>query len=334
MSTAPIVSVVMPLRNAVGTLEAAIASICAQTFEDWELIVVDDGSTDGSSALLDQLAAGDDERIRIEHTEALGVAPAMIYGCELARGVWIARMDADDWMHPERLAKQLEHAKQYPELGVISCRVGYGGEGEGYRAHVDWLNTVMSPDEIALRRFVEAPVANPSVMFRSELIAQHGGVLDGDFPEDYELWLRWLDAGVRIGKVDEELLIWNDPPTRLTRNDPRYALERFYELKCKWLAKWLEREVKPERKLWLWGAGRVTRRRFESLPNIHGYIDVDAKKLGGQRDGRPVRLHDDLPSPCEAFIIVGVAKRGVRDEIQQVLAAQGWLEGRDYLLCA
>ena len=332
MSSTPTVSVVMPLRNAEDTLEVAVTSVCEQTFTDWELIVVDDGSTDGSSALLNELTARDD-RIYIEHTVARGVAPAMNRACELARGEWIARMDSDDWMHPERLAKQLQHAQHHPDLGVISCRVGFGGDGEGYGAHIDWLNTLVDPETIALRCFVESPVANPSVMFHRELVRKHGGCLDGDFPEDYEMWLRWLDAGVRFGKVDEELLIWNDCPTRMTRNDPRYAVERFYELKCKWLAKWLEREVRG-RALWLWGAGRVTRRRFESLTNIHGYIDVDPNKVGGQRDGRPVRLHDDLPAKDQSFILVGVGKRGVREEIQALLEKHGWVEGCDYLLVA
>lgn len=328
----PQVSVVMPMRDAMGSLETAIGSVRAQTFADWELVVIDDGSTDGSSARLDPLAQ-EDQRIRIEHTPARGVAPAMQRGCELARGEWIARMDADDWMHPERLEKQLEYAHAHPQLGVISCRVGYGGEGEGYCAHVDWLNTLMDPEVIALRRFVEAPVANPSVLFRRQLISQHGGCRDGDFPEDYEMWLRWLDAGVRFGKVDEELLVWNDPPTRLSRTDPRYAVERFYELKCRWLSKWLEREL-GARQLWLWGAGRVTRRRFESLSDIHGFIDVDANKVGGQRDGRPVRLADDLPPREQSFILVGVGKRGVREEIQAWLEERGWIEGRNYLLVA
>lgn len=336
-ASVPQISVVMPLRDALGTLEKAIESVRAQTFADWELVVIDDGSTDGSSALLDRLAQ-QDQRIRIEHPEARGVAPAMQRGCELARGEWIARMDADDWMHPKRLARQLEYAGQHPELGVISCRVGYGGEGEGYRAHVDWLNTLMDPEVIALRRFVEAPVANPSVMFRRQLISHHGGCRDGNFPEDYEMWLRWLDGGVRFGKVDEELLVWNDPPTRLSRTDPRYAVERFYELKCQWLARWWRAQRQSGRELWLWGAGRVTRRRFEFLERegvaIAGFIDVDPNKVGGQRDGRPVRLHDDLPCRDEAFILVGVGKRGVRDEIQLLLEGQGWLEGRDYLLVA
>ena len=93
------------------------------------------------------------------------------------------------------------------------------------------------------------------------------------------------------------------------------------------------REVK-DRELWLWGAGRVTRRRFDSLPGIYGFIDVDPSKVGGQRDGRPVRLHDNLPDREEAFILVGVGKRGAREEIQGLLEAQDWVEGRDYLLVA
>jgi len=272
------------------------------------------------------------------HTAPLGIAAALQRGCALACGEWIARMDADDHMHPRRLELQLQHAAAHPELGVISCRVAYGGDGPGYAAHVDWINALIDPEVIALRRFVEAPVAHPSVMFRSELPGLHGGYRDGDFPEDYEMWLRWLDAGVSFGKVDQQLLTWNDSPTRLSRTDPRYAVERFYQVKCHWLARWLDAEVDSHRELWLWGAGRITRRRFQALEShgmvMTGFIDIDPNKVGSQRDGRPVRAHHDLPDRKNAFILVGVGNRGAREEIQALLDAAGWIEGRDYLLAA
>jgi hypothetical protein len=88
---------------------------------------------------------------------------------------------------------------------------------------------------MSLRCFVEASVAHPSVMFRRELLEKYGGYRDGPFPQDYELWLRWLEAGVRFGKVDAELLTWNDPPQRLWRTDTRYSVEAFYAIMCRHL---------------------------------------------------------------------------------------------------
>lgn len=334
--SALMISILMPVRNAAATMATVMESIFAQTWSDWELVVVDDGSCDGTGEMLENFARRD-ARVRVISTGAEGIAKALQTGCGACRGEWIARMDADDWMHPERLAAQVEFSRKHPELGLISCLVGYGGDGAGYREHVDWLNGVVAAGEVFLRRFVESPVAHPSVMFRRDLLERFGGYDAGDFPEDYELWLRWLDAGVVFGKVPRELVVWNDPPTRLSRNDPRYAVERFYELKCRYLARWLGVNVPVERRLWLWGAGRVTRRRFDGLDRLRdfeGFIDVDKKKAGKHRDGRRVVMADSLPDRGEAFVVVGVGNRGARERIVKFLEAGAWVEGRDFILAA
>jgi glycosyltransferase involved in cell wall biosynthesis len=335
--TAGFLSIVMPARDAVGTVGDAIESILAQTWRDWELIAVDDGSTDATAEILTAYARRD-PRIRVMTTPPLGIARALQVGCAASAGDWIARMDCDDLMHPERLRRQMEYTRQHPEIGVVSGQVRYGGDSPGYAAHVDWLNRLRTHEEMFLRRFVEAPVAHPSVMFRRELLEQHGGYRDGDFPEDYELWLRWMEAGVRFGKVPDEILVWNDPPDRLSRTDPRYDLGRFYGTKCDYLARWLRGNVDPGRELWLWGAGRVTRRRFDPLERggfrFHGFIDVDAKKANRHRDGRRVVMADALPDRERAFVIVGVGNRGARERITAHLTARDWSEGRDFLLAA
>jgi hypothetical protein len=208
----------------------------------------------------------------------------------------------------------------------------------GYAAHVAWINSLLAPGDIALRRFVESPVAHPSVMFRRQLLQEHGGYESGNFPEDYGLWLRWLDAGVQFGKVDAELLLWNDSPTRLSRIDRRYRPEAFYRIKCVYLARWLKRQLEPAREIWLWGAGRITRQRFRALEmegiSLSGFIDVDRKKLGRLRDGRPVVCPDKLPSKDRAFILAGVSSRGARELIAAQLHGLGRTEGGDYLLVA
>jgi glycosyltransferase involved in cell wall biosynthesis len=332
-----LVSILLPVRDGASTLPAALDSISAQTLGDWKLVVVDDGSSDATPDLLRDFARSD-SRVLVLRTPPQGIAAALQAGAARCTGRYLARMDADDLMHPERLARQVAHLEKAPEVGLVSCRVRYGGAAAGYAEHVDWINAQDSAERMSLRRFVEAPVAHPSVLFRRELLDRHGGWLAGDFPEDYELWLRWLEAGVRFAKCPEELLVWNDPPQRLSRRDPRYAVEAFYRLKAGYLARWLRSQVAPERALWLWGAGRVTRRRFDALEaeglRFAGFVDVDPAKRGRHRDGRPVRLADDLPERASSFLLAGVGARGAREQIHDHLIGQGWQEGRDFLLAA
>lgn len=342
MNVAPRVSVVLPVWNAAGTIARAVGSVRAQTFSAWELIAVDDGSTDGTREILHALARAEPRMTVVEQAHA-GVAVAANTAMAAARGEFIARMDADDVSHPERLAEQVRWLEEGAKGGidVAGCLVEFGGDrsvGEGYARHVDWVNALIAPEEIALNRFVEQPVANPSVMFRRELVARHGGCRDGDFPEDYELWLRWLDAGVRIGKVPRVLLTWHDAPTRLTRTDARYAPEAFFRMKAAWIARELAR-VAGGRKVFVWGAGRHTRKRAAHLTAhgvaIAGYVDVDAKKTGRGLGGTgvPVIAPKGLPPPRELFVLSYVTTRGAREFNRAELVRRGYAEGRDFLMC-
>lgn len=334
----PAISVILPVRNAAVTIARAVGSVQAQTRGDWELVVVDDGSTDGTREWL-RCAAADDARIRLVEQPAHGLVPALNAGLASAHGRFIARLDADDECHPERLAAQTAWLEANPHTGLVSCLVGYGGDraaNAGYALHVDWLNSLVTSEQIALNRFVESPLAHPSVMFRRELVERHGGYRDGDFPEDYELWLRWLDAGVVMAKVPRELLTWHDAPGRLSRTDPRYDPEAFFRVKAEYVALHLGRS--GHREVWIWGAGRPTRKRAAHLEahglKIAGYIDVDAKKTGKVVAGVPVIGPEALPPPGRIFVLGYVSSRGARELIRAALAGRGYAEGRDFLMCA
>ena len=341
VSGMPRVSVVLPVFNAVATIARAVASVRAQTWADWELVVVDDGSTDGTREILRGLAQ-QEKRMRVIERAHAGVAAAANAAMAAARGDFLARMDADDVAHPERLAAQVAwlDAAENRDVGVVGCLVEYGGDraaNAGYALHVDWVNALVTPEEIALGRFVEQPVVNPSVMVRRELVARHGGYRDGDFPEDYELWLRWLDAGVRIAKVPRVLLTWQDGPTRLTRTDERYAPDAFFRVKAEWIARELARSG-GGREVWVWGAGRHTRKRAAGLERwgvrIEGYVDVDVKKTGRGIGGTglPVIGEGDLPLPGKIVVLSYVTTRGARDYNQARLVERGYVEGRDFWL--
>jgi len=332
----PLVSVVLPVRTAAATIDRAIASIRRQTFPDWELIVVDDGSADDCAGRVRAIAAAE-PRIRLVEQRHAGVVDALNCALGLARGELIARMDADDESHPERLAEQVALLAARPEVGLASCLVDFGGDrrvSAGYALHVDWINSLIAPAEIALNRFIESPLAHPSVMFRRALIERWGGYRAGDFPEDYELWLRWLEAGVAMAKVPRALLTWHDTPSRLSRVDPRYAVEKFFQVKAAYLAREATRR-RLGRRLLVWGAGRPTRKRaaYLGLP-IDGYVDIDPRKIGRTIAGRPVMAPAALPSASSVFVLAYVANRDARTLIRQELARHSFEEGRDFLSCA
>ena len=329
----------MPVRNAAGTVLEAINSVRQQNFSDWDLIVVDDGSSDGTSRILDE-ASRNDRRVRVIFRPRDGISAALNRGIKESCARYIARLDADDLALPDRLAAQVAFITENPSIGLVASQVRFGGdrqEAGGYAAYLDWSNALLTPCEIYLNRFVESPLAHPSVLFRRELVKVHGGYRDGDFPEDYELWLRWLGAGVRMAKVARELVQWNDPPSRLSRTDERYSIDAFYRCKTPFLAAWVQSR-RPDSPLYIWGAGKVARQRA-GLLSAHGiqpvgYVDIDPNKIGRSVKGVPVIGIDQIPPPGRCFVLSYVGSRGAGEIIRRNLRERGHREGWDFYLAA
>ncbi|HEU4719436.1 MAG TPA: glycosyltransferase family 2 protein [Bacteroidia bacterium] len=335
-SPAPAVSVILPVFNAEKTVQRAIESVLTQTFHDFELLLADDGSMDSTNIILEETAAKD-HRVRVITLAHTGVAGAFNAGVKAANGKYVARMDADDEMLPQRLEKQFDFLEARPATGVVSCLVEYGGDRatqEGYSAHVDWINSIITHEQIMLNRFVESPLCNPSVMFRKELFEKHGGCREGNFPEDYELWLRWLEAGVRMEKIRETLFRWNDLPGRLIRNDERYSADNFFRIKEEYLSRFISKMI-GGRKLFIWGAGKLSGKRSSFLAERFsscGYIDIDPKKAGGKKNGLPVIYHENIGAPGTIFVASFVTNRGKREEVKQFLEKRNFREGVDFIL--
>jgi cellulose synthase/poly-beta-1,6-N-acetylglucosamine synthase-like glycosyltransferase len=331
----PLVSVVLPVRDGASTLPACVGSIQAQTLSRFEIVAVDDGSTDETSHLLERFAR-EDPRFRVLRPGRVGLVRALNLGLEAARGELIARMDADDLMHPERLEAQSTHLLEHPALALVACRVDLFPDESiqaGYREYVRWQNECVEPDEIAARIFLEAPFAHPSVMVRRTVLAEVGGYREGQFPEDYDLWLRMHAAGHRMAKLPRTLLSWRESPSRTSRIDPRYARPAFDALRAEYLAR--DARLHGDRRVVVWGAGRRTRQRARLLMQrgVHpvAWIDIDPRKIGQVYDGLPVLAPGRLAGTPKPFVLVYVTNHGARELIAESLRGLGYSAGSDYL---
>jgi glycosyltransferase involved in cell wall biosynthesis len=284
--------VLLPVRDARSTLAECLLSLRAQTLPAHEVVAVDDGSTDGSRAVLDAWAAAD-PRVRVIAQDALGLVPALNRGLLAVRAPFVARMDADDVADPRRLELQAAALAADAALTAIGSRVRLlappAARVDGMRAYVDWQNGLLTHDEIVRDFHVESPLVHPSVTMRTEALRSLSGYRAIDGPEDYDLWLRGLAAGWRYAKRAETLLDWRDRPDRLTRADPRYGEERFRALKADALAR---AYLSGGRPVVLWGAGPIGKAWSKELRargvRLSAFVEVDPGKIGQLVHGAPV----------------------------------------------
>ena len=336
MSAVPAVTVLMPVRDAAATLGSCLDSIQAQSFTDFELLVIDDASSDDTHQMVSERAAAD-PRIRLLRAPRRGLVACLNAGLGQARASLIARMDSDDVMDRERLGLQRDYLQQHPDVGVVASRVRAFPADRvqaGTREYLRWQNACLDSDALRDEVYVECPITHPSAMFRLATVIAAGGYRDGDFPEDYELWLRLTARGCRMAKIDRCLLHWRQRDDSLSRRDPRYSRDAFDRLRARYLA--LDGRLGSGRPLVFWGAGRRTRQRARHFVALGfapcAWIDVDPRKIGNRIHDVPVVAPEWLdrrqPRP---FVLAWVANHGARGSIGAALTAMGYGRGVDYL---
>jgi glycosyltransferase involved in cell wall biosynthesis len=334
--TTPLVSVLLPARDAARTIEAALASLRRQTLVAWECVVVDDASRDDTARRVEVLAARD-PRLVLLRSGAQGIAGALTTGLAQCRGRYVARMDADDLMRRERLARQVAALEADVSLAAVGARVRIfprAGMRDGLRAYERWVNAIDTPERVRAEAFVENPVVHPTLCARRAVLTRFGWRACG-WPEDYDLVLRLLAAGLRLAVVPERLLAWRDHAGRLTRTHGDYALARIIACKAHHLARGF---LAAHDRYVLWGhgdTGRALRRALAALGKGPSHIvELHPGRLGQTIHGAPVVTPDALQHLPGVPIVASVAGLEPRTQIRAYLDRLGRRETIDYVCAA
>jgi glycosyltransferase involved in cell wall biosynthesis len=337
VTSPPRISILLPVRDAAATLPEALESIGEQTFTDWELIAVDDGSSDRSGDVLARAGARDG-RIRLLRQSAQGIVPALEAARAHARGELLARMDADDRSHPHRLEAQLQLLERRRDLVGCGGHVRYVPRdrlSDGILRYEAWLNGITAPDEVDRELWVECPLAHPTFCLRSDSVARVGGYRQCGWPEDYDLLLRLRLEEGPLGVVPETVLDWRDSPDRLSRTAPAYSARAFRRVRLHFLARSL---LRGRSGLLVWGAGptgKVLAREALSMEiPVRAFVDLDPRKLGQEVHGAPVIPPGEIGAFRDALGVAAVVQPGARAEIRGAFIEAGWVEGRDFVAMA
>jgi glycosyltransferase involved in cell wall biosynthesis len=335
-TTGPEISILLPAFDAGRTLAAALASVRRQSEPSWECIVVDDGSRDDTGALARAIAESE-PRIRVLSVAHGGIVSALRAGLAECRAPLVARMDADDLMSKHRLALQRQALASAPELAAVGGHVRLFPRSQlrdGLIQYERWLASIRTPDDVEREAFVECPVAHPTLMIRRSVLAALD-YRDQGWPEDYDLLLRLLATGQRVGVVPRRLLHWRDGPSRLSRTSAMYRIPAFVACKAAHLA--LGFLAGSERYI-LWGFGDTGKALCQALAQ-HGkhpaaIIELHPGRLGQLIRGVRVVGPEALPQLPRLPLVVSVAGLTARTEIRQSLQRMGFAELTDYVCAA
>ena len=319
----PAISVLLPVRDAGPYLAPALASLWRQSEADFEVIAVDDGSRDGSGERLER-AARLEPRLRVLHTPARGLPAALNLALAHARGPLIARQDADDLSHRDRLALERAYLEAHPESGLVGCRVRLFPARvvrAGMRRWAMWHNALVDHEAMAREAFIDSPLAHGTVLIRREWLDRARGWAEHGWAEDLDLWLRLIQAGGRLAKLPRVLYAWRQHPGSSTRRDPRYTRARFLALRLAALRCGL---LAGTARATLIGTGRSFTEWREALD--HARVQIQA-----------IEAKRPAPGACHALrppIVLVYGASPARARWRAALAGRGLREGRNFVFVA
>ena len=281
-SSRPQISIVMPVYNAGSYLAECLQSIIDQDHERWQLVAVDDQSTDDSRAILKQFAASD-HRITVLHGTRKGIIPSLQLAYSHTTGDYITRMDADDIMERHKLSSLLA-VLENSDADVAVGKVQYFSTGkelaDGYTRYATWLNSLIDANNHFDHVYKECVVPSPCWLMSRSTLDEIGAFQSDRYPEDYDLVFRMYAADLVVRGVENVLHLWRDHDSRASRCDENYTDQAFLPLKLHYFTLL---EPVSDYDVLLWGAGSAGK-AVAKLLNQRGlkyrWVTDNEKKIG------------------------------------------------------
>ncbi|MFK7781457.1 glycosyltransferase family 2 protein [Psychroserpens sp.] len=250
-----LVSILTPFKNTSDFLAECLDSIIQQTHKDWELLIIDDHSSDHSYTIVNDYAQKD-TRIKLFKNSGIGIINALRLAFEKSSGNYITRMDSDDIMHPNKIEYMLKDLQKFGPKHIALGQVKYFSEtgiGDGYAKYEAWLNKLTSEGKNYSEIYKECVIPSPCWMLHRDDLIASDAFQPNRYPEDYDLTFRFYKNNIKCIPGNQLLHYWRDYSSRASRTDSNYAENHFLDIKLHYF---LDLNYEPSRQLVVWGAGR------------------------------------------------------------------------------
>ena len=326
------VSIIIPFKNTAHFLPECLDSIVNQTYIDWEVLAVNDHSTDTSLELLSSYSQRD-KRIKVFQNNGNGIIPALQTAFAQSSGGFVTRMDSDDIMEPNRLEVMVNSLIKYGKGHVAVGKVKYfsnRGISNGYQRYEEWLNQLTSTGNNFEEIYKECVIPSPCWMVYRSDFEQSEGFEPKRYPEDYDLTFRFYEHGFKIIPCDQVLHLWRDYDTRTSRTHEHYAQNYFLDIKLHYF---LKLDYDKNRPLVVWGAGFKGKKIAKGLKK-QGldfiWLCDNPKKIGKKIYGKELVHFEALQSLKNPQSIITVANENAQYEIRSYFSELGQLPMQDY----
>lgn len=330
--TSPLISIITPFKNTSKYIGACVESVIIQSTDNWELILVDDHSTDHSLEIVNNYAS-QDSRIKVLKNNKSGIISALQYGYKFASGQLITRMDSDDIMPSNKLKSMsdelLDHGIGHVSTGIVKYFSNLG-ISDGYHKYEKWINGLTRKGKNYTEIYKECVIASPCWMVFKEDFDKCHGFSPNFYPEDYDLTFRFYKHNLKCIPTSEIRHFWRDYAIRTSRTHEHYAQNYFLDLK---LRHFLELDYNSNKKLIIWGAGNKgkTIAKLLTIKNIpFKWICDNPKKIGKDIYGHILLDYKKVNAYNNYQSIITVANENAQVEILNFLTSKKLKSMKDY----
>jgi glycosyltransferase involved in cell wall biosynthesis len=313
----PLVSILIPFKNTGAFLDPCLTSIINQSYSNWELLIVNDNSTDNSYDIVNVFASKD-TRIQLFNNTGNGIIDALQLAFSKSSGELITRMDSDDIMLPNKIEilahNLLTYGKQHVAVGLVNYFAKDGIKG-GYKSYEIWLNGLTEKGSNFSEIYKECVIPSPCWMvYKTDLIACEA-FTPKLYPEDYDLAFRFYKHGFKCIPCTHVLHHWRDYNNRTSRTHVHYAENHFIDIKLKYF---LELDYNPDKTLVVWGAGKkgktIAKKLIKKQISFEWICD-NPNKIGRDIYGVILKPFNYLATVKHAQSIITVANKTEQKEI-------------------